>query len=123
LGSSLNTENSLFGRDMMKKLLISVMIILSVTTYSMAAEKRPIKDVESDAITDDTQVTAAGAGDNHVALTWWIPNEFWESVLPRDTSTSETSKRSVRCAHESYIMLECNDTEGNGFRVARSFLR
>ena len=89
----------------MKKLFISIMIVLLATTYSMAAEKRPIKDIESDAITNETQVTATGAGDNHVALTWWIPNEFWESILSRDMKTSEASKKAMLDAMSGISLL------------------
>ena len=66
-----------------------------VATYSMAAEKKPIKDIDTDAFTSDTQVTPEGAGDNHMAFVWWIPNEFWESILSRDTTTSESNKKAL----------------------------
>lgn len=79
----------------MKKLLVSVMIILLVSTSLMAAEKKPLKDVDSDEFTADTQVTLQGAGDDHAALAWWIPKEFWESVFSRDATTSESDKKAM----------------------------
>jgi hypothetical protein len=69
-------------------------MILTIT-FAMAAEKRPIKDVDTDAMTGDTQITPRGSGDDHIALIWWIPNEFWESILARDTTTSETDKKAM----------------------------
>ena len=79
----------------MKKLLVVLMIILTVNTYSMAAQKKPLKDVDTDALITDTQVTPSGTGDNHFALAWWIPNEFWESILSQDTTTSEADKKAM----------------------------
>lgn len=42
----------------MKKQLIALMIVLMLCTYSMAAEKKLLKDVDADAFTTDTQVTS-----------------------------------------------------------------
>lgn len=79
----------------MKNLLIAVMIVLMVSTYSMSAEKKPLKDVDTDVFATETQVTPQGAGDNHMALVWWLPNEFWESMWARDTTTSEYDKKAM----------------------------
>jgi hypothetical protein len=79
----------------MKKLFIAVMMVSMVATYSVTAERKLIKEIDTDAFTSDTQVTPKGAGDNHVALAWWIPNEFWESILSRDATTSESDKKAM----------------------------
>lgn len=64
-------------------------------TGSMAAERRSIRDIDIDAITKDTQVSPAGAGDEHVAFVWWVPIEFWQSILARDGNTSERDKNAT----------------------------
>lgn len=79
----------------MKKLFIAVMMVSMVATYSLAAERKPIKEIDTDEFTSDTQVTPKGAGGNHAALAWWIPNEFWESILSRDTTTSASDKKAM----------------------------
>ncbi len=89
----------------MKKLFIAVMMISMVATYSVAAERKPIKAIDTDAFTSDTQVTPKGAGDNHVALAWWIPNEFWESILSRDATTSESDKKAMLDALSGVSLL------------------
>jgi len=89
----------------MKKLLISTMIVLMVSTYSMAAEKKSLEDVDPDSFIADTQVIPPGAGDNHVALAWWIPNEFWESMLSRDATTSEADKKAMLDAMSGISLL------------------
>lgn len=66
-----------------------------VTSYSMAAEKKQLRDVDSDAFTRATQVMPQAAGDDHMALAWWIPNEFWGTILSRDTTTSESDKKAM----------------------------
>ena len=78
----------------MKNLFIYFIIVLTVT-YAMAAEGKPLKDVDIDTLTDDVQVYPIGAGDNHLAFAWWCPIEFWESILSRDTTTSETDKKAM----------------------------
>ena len=71
----------------------------------MAAEKKPLKDVDIDALSTDTQVTPQGAGANHVALAWWIPKEFWESISSRDATTSESDKKAMLDAMSSISLL------------------
>lgn len=89
----------------MNKLFLVVMIVSMVATYSMAAEKKPLEDIDTDAFTSDTQVTPKGAGDNHMALAWWIPNEFWESIFSRDASTSASDKRAMLDAMSGVSLL------------------
>ena len=79
----------------MKKLLFSTMVVLAVGICSMAAERKALRDVDAESLAADTQVAFKGAGDNHVAFAWWMPNEYWESFLSRDTSMSEDDKRAM----------------------------
>ena len=88
----------------MKDLLL-IFIITIVATSAIAAERKPIESVDIDEITTDTQVLPKGAGDNHLALAWWIPNEFWESILSRDTTTSEADKKSLLNVMSDYSLL------------------
>jgi hypothetical protein len=78
-----------------KKMFIAVMMVLMLATYSVAAEKKPIKEIDTNAFTTDTQVTLKGTGDNHLALAWWIPNEFWDSILSRDENIGEADKKAM----------------------------
>lgn len=79
----------------MKTFFIGVIIASMVSNYSMAAERKPIEAVEVDDFSSDTQVIPSGTGDKHVAIAWWIPNEFWESILSRDLSTSGSDKKAM----------------------------
>ena len=88
----------------MKKLLVSFILVL-VVTPAMAVQKKPIEDIDTDAFFSDTQVSPTGAGDDHFAMVWWIPNEFWESMLARDKTTSETDKKAIRDAMSGVSLL------------------
>ncbi len=88
----------------MKKLLVATMIVLVAATSSLAAERRPAGKIDTNELTSETQVMA-NSSDNHLAMAWWIPNEFWEAVLSRDGSTSEADKRSLLDAMAGISLL------------------
>lgn len=56
-------------------------------------------------MTRDTQVTVQGAGDRHIAVAWWIPNEFWEAFLSRDSTTNESQKQAMLQALSGISLL------------------
>jgi len=78
----------------MKRLLLAAVIVL-MAGNAAAAERRPVQDIDPDALAGDTQVMLPGAGDDHLAMAWWIPLEFWQSILERDMSTSDADKKSI----------------------------
>lgn len=79
----------------MKKLVLGVLVLFMATSYLMAAEKMPLEGVEDDRLLKDTQVFIKGGGDKHLAMMWWIPKEYWESVFSRDETISESVKNVV----------------------------
>jgi hypothetical protein len=78
----------------MKNLTI-ILALLLAATFAQAAEKKPIKEVDTDAFSTETMPSFSNVGDEHMALAWWIPNEFWEAIFARDTTTSEADKKSM----------------------------
>lgn len=78
----------------MKRIVLVIMVAFLVSIAD-AATPRPITAVATDELTTDTQVTPAGAGDNHVALCWWVPIEFWQALFSRDTTTSDVDKKNM----------------------------
>ena len=89
----------------MKKILGAVIILTTFSIFTMAAERKPLKEVETDEFITDTQVTPLGTGDNHSAIVWWIPNEFWQSIMARDTNTSDSDKKAMLDAMEGVSLL------------------
>lgn len=67
----------------------------ALSSIAFGIEKLPIEAVSTDAITTDTQATPPNSGDDHLALAWWIPVEFWEAVFARDETTSEADKKAL----------------------------
>ena len=75
----------------MKKLIILAMIVLMVSSYSTAADKTPLRNVDIDAFTVETQgFMFPEAGDGHLAIAWWIPYEFWDATFSQDETISKT---------------------------------
>ena len=89
----------------MKALFYVAAILLFFSNYAVAAQKKSLSTVNTDAFTADTQAFFESSGDNHVALVWWIPNEFWEAILSRDATTSEADKRSLLDALSGVSLL------------------
>jgi hypothetical protein len=89
---------------MMRKLLIPCILALNVTC-AMALDPKPIGEVDTDALTTETQVMPLQAGDDHFALAWWIPVEFWEAILARDPTTSQADKAAMLDALSQVSLL------------------
>lgn len=104
----------------MKKLVVSCIVALAVTS-AMAAEKKRIQDVDTDEFTSDTQITPTGAGDDHVALAWWIPNEFWMAILARDKAASEADKREMLNALSGVSLLAVVQADITAFGAFRFY--
>ncbi|MFC4257875.1 hypothetical protein ACFOZ5_02390 [Marinobacter lacisalsi] len=79
----------------MTKLLLSIALVMLAGSHALAAERKPLEDVPTDDLTQDIQFTPKGAGDDHASLVWWIPTEFWESVMSRDTVSSAADKQAA----------------------------
>jgi hypothetical protein len=78
----------------MKKLLILCIISLFAINAG-AVERKPINEVNTDIFTSETQTTFSEAGDSHMAIAWWIPSEFWESLFARDETMSEFDREQM----------------------------
>lgn len=72
-----------------------VLMLSILTAYVVAAERKAMANVDSNAFTSDTQVMLEGAGDQHIAMAWWIPKEFWEAAFARDTVTAPADKAAI----------------------------
>ena len=77
---------------MIKQLSIAALFAALAASATFGAERKPLVEIDTDQFTEDTQSMAQGAGDEHLALAWWIPNEFWGSILERDATTPQSDK-------------------------------
>ncbi len=86
----------------MKKLFFACFIFS--TLLASGVERKALSDVDTDAFTTDCQVTPS-AGDDHLALVWWIPIEFWEAVFAADPSMSLADKQTMLDALSGVTLL------------------
>lgn len=77
----------------MKRFLLTVLV--SAITFLQAAERKPIGEIDTDSFTTATMPSFSNVGDDHVAMAWWIPREFWGAIFARDPSTSEADKKAM----------------------------
>ena len=68
-----------------------------------AAEKKLLKDVNLDALTNETQ-KVMGTADS-MNIVWIIPIEFWQASLAQDKNLTEDQRQAVISALDKYLML------------------
>lgn len=78
----------------MRKIIIFTTLILS-STFTIAVQKKLIKEINLDAFSSATMPRFQNVGNGHMAIVWWIPNEFWESVVAQNTTTSVADRKSM----------------------------
>ncbi|REJ88960.1 MAG: hypothetical protein DWQ35_18930 [Planctomycetota bacterium] len=102
----------------MRRFIVCVALLLVASTL-VAAEPKAIENVDTDAFTSDTQVTPTGAGDDHVALVWWIPIEFWESIMARDKNVGVAEKQAMLGAMSGtslLVVVQADTTQTGAFK-------
>ena len=87
----------------MNKLLALVLVFFSLN--SNALERKDITEVSIKEITSDTQAQPEGSGDNHLCFVWWVPFEYWVSVLSRDTNISNSVKKEMFNVLKEYMVI------------------
>lgn len=82
---------------MYKSLITGVLVIVtSVWITNLAASERvPLEDVQLNKFVEDTQRQMPATGQRHVALVWWVPFEYWKSVVERDLAISNAQKETI----------------------------
>lgn len=70
-----------------------VVAVLFVASFAQAAEKKPLAEVSTDKLTNETQQMLSN--DNNLNLVWVIPNEFWEVALAQDKSVSDEDRKQM----------------------------
>lgn len=92
----------------MLKFFIPLLMALVLTVFQVtAAERKPFKNIDTNELVKETQVMPAGSGNEsrHIAMTWWIPNEFWEIILERNATTSAADKKAMLNALSGISLL------------------
>jgi len=82
-------------------IVISIIVMVS-TVY--AIEKKPIAAVDTNQLTEDTQISAPCDND-HMNFIWWVPPEFWQATYANDKTTSEPDKKLIINTLRPYSLL------------------
>lgn len=88
-----------------KNAVLASALLATLSPAALGLQKKPVYEVTTDAIVSDTQVSPKGVSDSHSCLVWWIPEEFWSSLLSRDASVSETQRKGVMKAVSGVSLL------------------
>ncbi|WP_147274201.1 hypothetical protein [Bremerella cremea] len=91
----------------MKRILSLLLLVSLVVTSISAAERKPLKDVDLAALSQDTQRIHQGTledGTSFVAIAMWLPHEYWQAVLDKNTALPAERRCSMqwkesRCWH------------------------
>lgn len=88
----------------MRLALFSVLLLLAFGPAE-AAERKALKDVNTDAFINDTQRMLSGNDSQHVSLVWWIPQEYWASVTAKNKAISVAQSQNILDALSGISLL------------------
>lgn len=88
-------------------ILALALLYLIFVSASQAAERKPISEVDQLKLIKDTQVSAA-SGTDHMNFVWWMPYEFWEITVTRDsTMTTAMQKAFLELVRQYSVFMIC----------------
>lgn len=79
-------------------------LFLVLNPNAEAQERKAMVDINSDALTGDTQISAP-CGSDHMNLIWAIPIEFWKAAFAGDPSMTPAQKAEFIGALEEYVII------------------
>ena len=103
-----------------KTLRIMLLIgALSLAYCAHAIERKPILQVDVNALTTETQVMAGGA--NSIDVVWWIPVEFWEATLRQSGDVPESQVDQMLGVLQNHTVLGVVQADISPFGAFRFF--
>ncbi|MCF2858749.1 hypothetical protein L1286_14775 [Pseudoalteromonas sp. SMS1] len=87
----------------MKNIFILALLLLSVNCFAL--ERRDYTEISIQDIIADTQAQPEGAADNHMTLVWWVPFEYWASIMSRDPNLTEQMKKQMLDVLKDYLVV------------------
>ena len=86
----------------MKNIVSIVLVFFSISCYAL--ERKELASVSMNEITSDTQAQAE-SGDDHLAVVWWVPAEYWESIFSRDANISPALREEMINVLNKYAVI------------------
>lgn len=78
----------------MKYPLTILFIAIAALLPAAALERKPADKINPDELVAETQLDAAGSRD-HIAFVWYIPLEYWQAALCRNTDLTPEEKQEI----------------------------
>jgi hypothetical protein len=91
--------------QVMKRILLAIFMFAAIN--AIAAEKKPIGDVDTDALTSETQSTDTTGNDlsNHITFVWWIPHQLWQATMAKEPKPSAAESKEFLDAFAGITVL------------------
>ncbi|MCE5276807.1 MAG: zinc ribbon domain-containing protein [Planctomycetaceae bacterium] len=86
----------------MKKLIVGIIVVAGVS-LALAAEKKDLKKVDTEALTNETQKSAEPS--EGINIVWWVPTEFWAASLGQSKDVSAADADKIITAIEKYLIV------------------
>ena len=61
----------------------------------IAAERKPVADIDTNAMTSEMQAITQEENSKHVSLAWWMPTEFWQASFAKSSETPASLNKDV----------------------------
>jgi hypothetical protein len=94
--------------------LVFLAASLTLSLDSQSVEPKQLKDVNSAALTAETQRVS---NVNGIHLAWWIPPEFWEASVSQRPEIPASSRDAIIKTMRGYSMIAITQGESSPFGV------
>ncbi len=88
----------------MRKLSLLTAILLTCVALAPAVKPLPIKKINVEKLTTETQKSVEPNPDG-MNLVWWMPVEFWKASFAQDASVPAAQAKQFTDALEKYVLL------------------
>ena len=83
---------------------VIVALLASLCSSAFSAEKRPLEEVDIDALTSEAQLSI-GSSQDEFNLVWIIPSEFWAATFAQDATIPEVERRAIMEELNKYVIV------------------
>lgn len=87
------------------KKTIWTLMLLVVTFNVFGQQKKDLKDVDLDALINETQFSLDEAASDDITLVWWVPTEFWATIYAQDESVDAETAQEIVDALDDYTLV------------------
>ena len=96
--------------------ILAPALALCVFLPVAAQERLPVEKVYLPDLVHETQLNFSPPGGNHIAIGWWIPQEYWINIFRNTTGSDPQSIDTALKLLRNYALLavfQCDNERGN----------